>query len=148
VIRADAARFLSRPEVAGRYGVIQVDLYDEAARGPVYESSEFFAACHRALAEPGILVLNLFGRSDSFGRNLRRVSAVFDRRVVSFAPVSAGNCILLAFKGPQLRVPVQAIAARARLVAQHYRLPDAHLWPLALRDSRALALPSGGEWTV
>jgi len=148
VIRADAAQFLSRPEVAGRYGVIQVDLYDEDARGPVYESSEFFAACHRALAEPGILVLNLFGRTDSFARNLRRVSSVFDTRLVSFAPVSAGNCILLAFKGPELRVPVQAISARARLVARHYRLPDAHLWPLALRDSKARPLPASGEWTV
>lgn len=148
MVRADAAEFVSRPSEAGRYGVIQVDLYDQAARGPVYESTEFFQACHRALAEPGILVLNLFGRSDSFGRNLRRTAAVFDKRVVAFAPVSAGNRILLAFKGPELRVPVQAISQRAQVVARHYRLPDAHLWPLALADLKARALPAHGEWTV
>jgi len=72
VVRSDAQEFVERPAAHGRYGVIQVDLYDMHARGPVIESLRFYRACREALAEPGVCVVNLFGEHASFERNRRQ----------------------------------------------------------------------------
>src|SRR5690606_20103020 len=77
IVRADAGEYLKRRRVAGRFGVVQVDLYDAEAAGPVLDSEAFYRDCHRALAEPGVMAVNLFGRHASFRRSLARIASVF-----------------------------------------------------------------------
>ena len=60
--------------VKGRFGVVQVDLYDADAAGPVLDSAGFYRHCHAALAGPGVLTVNLFGRHASFRRSLERIA--------------------------------------------------------------------------
>ncbi len=131
IVHADAGRFLQRPRNRGRFGVIQVDLYDRAARGPVLDSLEFYRDCARALADPGILVVNLFGDPESFEPNRRRIERVFGRRVLALPPVEAGNLVVLAFRGPPLRVSRRRLFERAALVERHWSLP-ARGWARAL----------------
>src|SRR5690606_1309068 len=57
VVCADAGEFVARPAERGRYGAIQVDLYDRQARGPVLDSVAFYRHCRRALASPGVLAV-------------------------------------------------------------------------------------------
>jgi len=133
VVQADAAAVVRDKQSVARYGVIQVDLYDADAHGPVLDSLAFYRSCYKALAEPGILVVNLFGNSHGFSGSLARISHAFGGRVLPMAPVPAGNRIVLALKGPPLEVTGEALAQRARVVSPRYGRADiAQDWLTAL----------------
>jgi spermidine synthase len=134
VVHGDAGEFVARQGARGRFGVVQVDLYDRDARGPVLESSEFYAAVRRAIAEPGMMVVNLFGSDHaSFGRNRQRIDEAFGAQVLVLPPVEAGNLVVLAFAGPPLAVDAAMLFERAAEVERRWRLP-ARGWAKALRE--------------
>jgi spermidine synthase len=142
VVQADAHEFVSRPDQRGRYGVVQVDLYDMHARGPVLESSAFYRACAAALASPGVCVVNLFGEADSYGRNVDRISRVFGGRVLELPAVDAGNRVVFGFQGPPLSVEWSEMERRAARLRAALRLP-AREWVAALRTQRG-----GARFTI
>ena len=74
VEHADAGAWVADPLNAGRCPVLMVDLYDAAAEGPVRDSVKFYRDCRRVLGEVGILAVNLFGRHESFGKNIDNLS--------------------------------------------------------------------------
>lgn len=134
VVHADAGAYVASPQARGRFGVVQVDLYDRDARGPVLDSIDFYRDCRRAIAEPGMLVVNLFGGGhESFEINRQRIAEVFDDRVLVLPPVEAGNLVVLAFAGPPLRVDAAMLFERAQEVERRWRLP-ARGWAKALRE--------------
>ena len=108
-----------------------VDLYDAAAEGPVRDSVKFYRDCRRVLGEVGVVAVNLFGRHESFGKNIDNLSKAFDDRVVLLPEVDAGNQIVLAFSGPRLAVTPADLLARAEVVESKYGLP-ARRWARAL----------------
>lgn len=136
LVHDDAAHFTGDPAHRGQFGIIQVDLYDEDAAGPVHESSTFYRSCHRALAEPGIMVVNLFGRHASFARNEERIRALFPQ-VFLLDPLDEGNLVVLALKGPPLQVSRQQLLARAALLEKRLRLP-AQKWARAIAKQLSL----------
>ncbi len=113
--------------------MIQVDAYDAAADGPVLGGRDFYAACRRALAEPGVLVVNLFGMHASLDSHVAELEAVFEGRVKLLPPVDAGNVIALAFSGPQRRLSWRALYERAAAIEESQPL-RATGWVNALRD--------------
>ncbi len=133
IVRADAGVYVARPRVRGRFGVVQVDLYDQDAAGPVLDSEAFYGHCHAALAEPGVMTVNLFGRHASFKRSLARIRSVFDE-VVTLAPREEGNLVVVALKGPPLRVDRRELFERADHVKARYGLP-ARGWAKTIRAS-------------
>ena len=133
IVRADAGIYVSRPRVKGCFGVVQVDLYDQDAAGPVLDSEDFYRHCHAALAAPGVMAVNLFGRHASFKRSLERISSIFDQ-VITLAPRDEGNLVALALKGPPLRVDRRALFERADAVKARYGLP-ARGWAKTIRAS-------------
>jgi spermidine synthase len=133
VVRSDAQAFVERRDAVGAYGVIQVDLYDMHAHGPAIDSLRFYRACRQALAQPGICVVNLFGRHDSFAPNLRRIERAFEGRVLALPPIAAGNRVVFAFSGPPLAVAWDQLDARARALQRLHRL-IARPWVRALRE--------------
>ncbi len=127
VFHDDAARFAAAVD-AERYGVIQCDLYDAQARGPVLDSVAFYRSCRRALSEPGVLAVNLFGSSrPAFERSAARLDEVFEGRVLEMPQTLAGNVVLLAFKGPSFAVRWPVLDERARLLERQTGL-DAPQW--------------------
>ena len=114
--------------------VLQVDLYDARAEGPVLESGEFYAACRACLRSPGVLTVNLFGAHASFGRNMRALKEAFDGRVVALPEVHEGNRVAVAFNGPPLGVRWTSVRERADSIARSLKLP-ASTWVDALRES-------------
>ena len=133
VVHADAGEFLTRIAGSGsEYGVIQVDLYDMHARGPVLDSVSFYRDCRAALAPAGVCVVNLFGRHASYARNLARIGRAFDGRVLALPPTAAGNVVAFAFSGPPLAVGWRELRARASTLRNRYGL-DAPSWVRALR---------------
>ena len=131
VEHADAGAWVADPLNAGRCPVLMVDLYDAAAEGPVRDSVKFYRDCRRVLGEVGILAVNLFGRHESFGKNIDNLSKAFDDRVVLLPEVEAGNQIVLAFSGPSLAITPAELLERAEVVEGKYGLP-ARRWARAL----------------
>ena len=134
VVQADAWDYVHDAANGGRIGVLQVDLYDATARGPVLDSAAFYRACRLSLTTPGMLTVNLFGDHPSYARNMRNLEAAFDGRVVALPMIHDGNRIALAFSGPPLSFPWSFLEERAKLLQKTTRLP-AISWVRALREA-------------
>lgn len=132
VIEGDAWDFVNDASHHHSVDVLQIDLYDATARGPVLDSPAFYKACRSVLTEPGMLTMNLFGDHDSFPKNIRRLKQAFDNRVLCFPEVHDGNIIVLAFNGPPLSVEWKDVEARAKVVEATTGLP-AKRWVKQLR---------------
>lgn len=151
VVLADARDWLAEAE-AGSVDVLCVDLYDHEAAAPVLDDADFYAACHRVLADGGVMSVNLFGRNASFTASARRIAAAFgsraDRpRAWSVQPTREGNSVVLALRDRDLP-PREALLARAEQVQLGFGLP-ARKWPRMIRDlpeaaHRPLASGRGG----
>jgi spermidine synthase len=82
--------------------VLQVDLYDEEARGPVLDTPEFYQGCLDCLTEGGVMTTNVFGDFSNYDKNLQTMELVFDA-VVWLPEVHDANIVVIAFKkSPQI----------------------------------------------
>jgi spermidine synthase len=97
VRQMDALDFVLDPANHGTADVLQVDLYDEEARGPVLDTPEFYQGCFDCLAEDGIMTTNVFGDYNNYGKNIQAMELVFDA-VVWLPEVHDANIIVIAFK--------------------------------------------------
>jgi spermidine synthase len=131
IVAEDAQHVLRSPALRHRFGVVQVDLYDEQAAGPVLDSLSFYRRCREALAEPGIAVFNLFGEHSSFELSWQRLRQVFEGRLLMFEPLPEGNTVVLAFRGPAFEIARPAVQARAALLGDQLGLDTRH-WVRAL----------------
>lgn len=118
----------------GTTGVMQIDLYDATARGPVLDSVAFYRAVRACLTGTGMVTVNLFGDHPSFVRNMKHLNAAFDARVIALPEVHDGNRVALAFSGPPLDVPYAWLEKRARWIEAKLGLP-ASRWVQGLRES-------------
>jgi len=123
VILGDARQVVAHAHWREQVDALQVDLYDHEAAAPVLDSEEFYRDCRRLLTEDGCMTVNLFGRSSSFERSLKRIQAAFGAAAVwAFRPTREGNTVVLA-----LRTPVQPrrgeLAARADVIEARWGLP-------------------------
>jgi spermidine synthase len=133
VVAADARRFVE--SARERFDWVQVDLYDAAARGPVYDDVGFYRACRSVLAQPGVAAFNLFGRS--LAPSLAAIAGAFDGRVFLMPPADAGNRVVLAWRGPRRRLGWTELSARADRLLAAWKLP-AHVWLAGLMAENAL----------
>ena len=101
--------------------VLQVDLYDEEARGPVLDSQEFYQGCFDCLTENGIMTTNVFGDYINYDKNLQNMELVFDA-MVWLPEVHDANIIVIAFKkSPQIDFAV--LFERANAIKKSMNLP-------------------------
>lgn len=141
VVNLDAADYVADAQHAGTVDVLNVDLYDHEAASPVLDDQAFYDACHRVLADDGVMTVNLFGRDASFERSAARISHAFGVEAVrSLRPTKEGNTIVVAFKGASLP-DRDVLAARAETIETRYALP-ARKWLRMIR-----ALPSTDDPT-
>lgn len=132
VQHGDAARWVADPAHRHVAQVLCVDLYDHDAAAPVLDDDAFYAACRDALAEGGVMSVNLFGRDASFERSIGRIVAAFGREQVwSIEPTKEGNTVVIATRGAALPARDE-LERRAAAVESHYGLP-ARKWPRMVR---------------
>lgn len=101
--------------------VLQVDLYDEQARGPVLDTPEFYQGCYDTLTEGGMMTTNVFGDFANYDKNLQAMEQVFDA-VVWLPEVHDANIVAIAFK----RSPVldfSVLYERAGAIKTRLNLP-------------------------
>lgn len=100
VVIMDAARWLRERAPPQSVQLLHVDLYDHEAAAPVLDDAGFYADCRRALADGGVMSVNLFGRHASFAASAARVASVFGAdQVWSLRPTREGNTALIATRG-------------------------------------------------
>jgi spermidine synthase len=127
----NALDFVLDPTNRNSVDVLQVDLYDEQARGPVLDTPEFYQACHDCLGPSGIMTTNVFGEIGNYDKNLLAMEQVFDA-VVWLPEVHDANIVVIAFKkAPQ--VDFSQLYARAGEIRRRLNLP-AKNWVNALKE--------------
>ncbi|MES2322805.1 MAG: spermidine synthase [Pseudomonadota bacterium] len=110
--------------------VLQVDLYDEEARGPVLDSPEFYQACFDCLTGDGIMTTNVFGDFSNYDKNLQNMELVFDA-VVWLPEVHDANIVVVAFKRAP-RIDFSVLYERANAIKKSMNLP-AKKWVTGLK---------------
>ena len=127
----DAMDFVCERANHGTVDVLQVDLYDEEARGPVLDSPEFYQACFDCLSDDGIMTTNVFGDFINYDKNLQNMELVFDA-VVWLPEVHDANIVVIAFKkAPQIDFSV--LYERANEIKKKMNLP-AKAWVTGLKS--------------
>ncbi|RYF14652.1 MAG: spermidine synthase [Comamonadaceae bacterium] len=134
VVLGDAAEVAAHPHWRGQVDALMVDLYDHEAAAPVLDSEAFYRDCRALLTEDGCMTVNLFGRSSSYERSLKRIQAAFGAEAVwAFRPTREGNTVVMA-----LREPVEPargeLSQRADVIEERWGLP-ARKWLRVLRPA-------------
>ncbi|WP_296942897.1 spermidine synthase [uncultured Massilia sp.] len=127
----DALDFVMDPANHGAVDVLQVDLYDEEARGPVLDTPEFYRACADCLGPDGIMTANVFGDFSSYDKNFLAMEGAFDA-VVWLPEVHDANIVVIAFKEAP-RIDFSALYERAGEIKRRYNLP-AKDWVNGLKE--------------
>ena len=134
VILGDAAEVAAHAHWQGQVDALQVDLYDHEAAAPVLDSEAFYRDCRHLLTEDGSMTVNLFGRSSSYERSLKRIQSAFGADAVwAFKPTREGNTVVLALREPQHPVRGQ-LSERADMIEARWGLP-ARKWLRVFRPS-------------
>jgi len=105
--------------------VLQCDLYDATARGPVLDTPEFYQACNACLTDRGVMTVNLFGDHPSFAKNIKAMRFAF-AHVICLPEVHDGNVVALCFKTRRsidLDLDKDRLAARAAQIVAATKLP-------------------------
>lgn len=121
VIEMDALDFVNDPAHADAFDVLQCDLYDATAKGPVLDTPEFYQSCNACLTEGGMMTVNLFGDHPSFARNIKAMKFAFDH-VICLPEVHDGNVVALCFRTKPV-LDLAALQARAAAIVSATRLP-------------------------
>lgn len=117
----NALDFVLDPANRGTVDVLQVDLYDEEARGPVLDSPEFYQGCYDTLADGGMMTTNVFGDFSNYDKNLQAMELVFDA-VVWLPEVHDANIVVIAFKQAPV-IDFSVLYERAGQIKKTLNLP-------------------------
>jgi len=97
VIEMNALDFVTHPAHHNSIDILQVDLYDAEARGPVLDTPAFYQACAHCLTPEGMMTVNLYGQQPNHATSLQAMQQAFDA-VVWLPEVHDANVVVLAFK--------------------------------------------------
>jgi spermidine synthase len=131
----DAMDFVTDHANHGTIDVLQVDLYDATARGPVLDSVEFYQACAACLTTQGVMTVNLFGDHPSYAKNLKAMRFAFDS-ILCLPEVHDGNVVALAFKQSPATLDFPALYERAAAIKLATKLPTKS-WVNGLKDTQS-----------
>lgn len=131
VIEMDALDYVLSSARHGSIDVLQVDLYDAEAQGPVLDTPEFYQACANCLTENGMMTVNLFSNQENRRKNIAAMELAFDA-VVWLPEVHDANVVAIAFKrSPE--IDFADLYQRAAIIRVNYKLP-APYWVNGLKE--------------
>ncbi|MFT0546487.1 fused MFS/spermidine synthase [Allopusillimonas ginsengisoli] len=120
VLQMDAMDFVLDPARHGTVDILQVDLYDALAVGPVLGSPEFYQACADCLAPEGMLTINLFCDYPEHLDHLDAIAEVF-HAAAHLPEVHDGNIVAIAFKNAP-SIDFSELHWRAHRIGKKYGL--------------------------
>ena len=120
VIQTDAFDYIEARKNQNEIDIIQVDLYDENAAAPVFDSPEFYKSCADALTPDGMMTINIFGDESNRTKSVESIQESFDS-VVWLPEVDGGNIVILAFrKSPE--VNFEELFSQAKRIKKETKL--------------------------
>ena len=120
VIQTDAFDYIESRMNKNERDIIQVDLYDENAAAPVFDSAEFYKSCADALTPDGVMTVNIFGDESNRTKSIEAIQENFDS-VVWLPEVDGGNIVILAFKkSPEINF--EELFLRAKRIKKETKL--------------------------
>lgn len=122
----DALDFVMDPANRGSVDILQVDLYDHEARGPVFDSEAFYQACADCLTPRGMMTTNIFGDQPSYAKNLQAMQPAFDALTCLSSPTGEENIVVIGFKDAPV-VDFDELYRRAAVIRRQANLP-ARAW--------------------
>ena len=132
VLEMDAWDFVIDPSNHGKISILQVDLYNEQARGPVFDSSEFYQACADCLTPNGMMTVNLFGDHAAYATNLQAMQPAFDALTCLSSLEGEENVVVIGFKQAPV-VDFTILYQRAAKIRQRVNLP-ARQWVTGMKE--------------
>jgi spermidine synthase len=99
-----------------------VDGYDDCSLVEALASQSFYDDCAAALAQDGVLVVNLWGSDKLFDVYLKRIEASFNGLVVCMTTARLSNIIVFGFKRSPGNPRWQELKERARQLEAEYGL--------------------------
>jgi spermidine synthase len=102
---ADGADFVKK--FRATQDVIVVDGYDIGGQAPSLCTEAFYGDCYRALADNGVMVVNLFSNETQHNEIIRNIKSVFRDFVVTVKSEDIYNKIVFAIKGNPADFPVK-----------------------------------------
>ena len=111
VVIGDGARFLLQD--GAQYDYILVDGFDKNGKAGVLDTEPFYQACRARLTGPGLLCVNLLGRSRGFAASKDRIACAFDDRAFVFPSCDSGNAIAFARGDEPIDTVLDDLLARA-----------------------------------
>ena len=135
VIEMDAQDFVLSRARHNSIDVLQEDLYDVEALGPVLDTPEFYQACADCLIENGMMTVNLFSNAENRRKNIAAMELAFDA-VVWLPEVHEANVVAIAFKrAPE--IDFEVLYQRAAVIRVNDKLP-APYWVNGLKEWMSL----------
>ncbi len=124
VIQADAIDVLSSWQGKKQIDILQIDLYDDQAQAPVFDSISFFQQCANILSPQGILIINIFGEQANQRQTIANMQACFDA-VVWLPEVDGGNTVAMAFQQSPA-IDFETLYKKAETIRHETRLKATH----------------------
>ncbi|MCV2356059.1 fused MFS/spermidine synthase [Paucibacter sp. B2R-40] len=97
IIHCDAIDYLAGEPV--QVDALLLDGFDAVGMVENLATSEFFAACHRALSPEGVLVVNMWGKRRLLAASLQRLGRCFEAPIWCCRSLDSYNLIAFAFRG-------------------------------------------------
>lgn len=118
---SDAKEFIAKRQDFNPADWLQVDIYDEDAKGPVYDDVDFYCLCRRAMNKKGAVAsFNLFG--SCFDKSFVAINEAFRGRTLVMPEMDEGNRVVLAFAGAGLELTLEELYERAKFLRLHWKL--------------------------
>ncbi len=123
VIQNNALHYVQDTSNHLQFDSMQVDIFNGEASGPALSSLSFYQGCFDTLKDVGVMTVNLFSRHASFKTNINHICDVFENRVLLFNEVHDCNVVVIAFKGPHLKISWDDLEKRSQYVRKELGLP-------------------------
>lgn len=120
VIEGDGARYL--PENPGSADLLILDIFDGHGVPPELYSQPFFDSAADALAQDGMLAVNLWGSDKNFDIYLQRIEQSFGHRVLVMPTGRPGNIVVFGFRRAPVDLRWTSLRERAKALAEDYKV--------------------------
>lgn len=121
IIEMNAHDFVNDPAHRHTIDILQIDLYDATAQGPVLDTPEFYLACAKCLTPKGMITVNLFGEHPSYAKNIKAMQSAFSH-VMYLPKVHDGNVVVLACNHVEA-FDFNTLATRGAEIQKRTKLP-------------------------
>jgi spermidine synthase len=101
-------------EHPGEFDVVLHDAYGGQGMAEELSSQDFFDTCAGALADDGLLVVNLWGSDKQFDARLRRIEQSFAQRVLVLPTGHPGNVIVFGFRRAPTELRITTMRENAK----------------------------------